>query len=71
MSLRVNSAEGLTRAKRIELLFLLVFQFTFFFWIQLGFLAVFTTAFVLFVIATHFGDSSSNNPFGVTVGAHP
>ena len=55
----------LGRAKWIELLFLFVFQFSFFFWIQFGFLAVFTTAFVLLIVATHDGLSSSNNPFGV------
>ena len=52
-------------AKWIDLLFLFVFQLALFFWIQLGFFAVFTTAFVLLIVATHDGLSSSNNPFGV------
>jgi hypothetical protein len=66
MSLRDNSTEGLlARAKRIELLFLFVFQLAFFFWIQFGFLAIFTAAFVFLIVAAHDGLSSSNNPFGV------
>jgi hypothetical protein len=51
--------------KWIELLFLFVFQLALFFGVQLGFFAVFTTAFVLLIITTHDGLSSSNNPFGV------
>src|SRR5260221_601831 len=55
----------LCRAKWIELLFLFVFQFSLFFWIQLGFFTVFTTTLVFLVITTHNVFSSSNNPFGV------
>lgn len=63
--LRDNSAMILGRAKWIELLFLFVFQLALFLWVQLGFFAVFATAFVLLIVATHDGLSSSNNPFGV------
>jgi hypothetical protein len=65
VSLRDVSTEVSIRTEWIELLFLFVFQFALFFWIQLGFFAVFTTAFILLVITTHTGFSSSNNPFGV------
>lgn len=55
----------LGRAKRIELLFLFVFQLAFFFGVQFGFLTVFAAAFILLIVATHDGLSSSINPFGV------